>query len=124
MGFSRGLLQRFRLQPVRHGACSTWGRRLAATGTVAYSVAARSLVSALIPRERLNAANGRLELARSAAFTAGPALAGGLIGWAGAGVAFGFAAALSVCASPGRDAGRHARPGLGRRRDGDVRRAA
>jgi predicted MFS family arabinose efflux permease len=71
---------------------------IGATGTVAYSVAAPSLVPSLVPRDGLNVANGRLELARSAAFTAGPALAGGLIGWAGAGVAFGFAAALSIVA--------------------------
>ena len=69
-----------------------------AAGTVAYSVAAPSLVPSLVPREALSAANGRLELARSAAFTAGPAVAGGLIGWAGSGVAFGFAAALSLLA--------------------------
>ncbi len=34
----------------------------AATGTVAFSVAAPALVPALVPRERLAAANGRLEL--------------------------------------------------------------
>jgi predicted MFS family arabinose efflux permease len=61
-------------------------------------VAAPSLVPSLVPREALNAANGRLELARSAAFTAGPALAGGLVGWAGGGMAFGVATALSVLA--------------------------
>ena len=71
---------------------------LGAAGTVAYSVAAPSLVPALVPAGALSTANGRLELARSAAFTAGPALAGGLIGWAGAGLAFGFAAALSILA--------------------------
>jgi predicted MFS family arabinose efflux permease len=71
---------------------------IGAAGTVAYSVAAPSLVPSLVPRESLSVANGRLELARSAAFTAGPALAGGLVGWAGAGLAFGFAAALSIFA--------------------------
>src|SRR5215212_5565198 len=54
---------------------------LGAAGTVAYSVAAPSLVPALVPGEALSAANGRLELARSVAFTAGPALAGGLVAW-------------------------------------------
>ena len=49
---------------------------LAAVGTVAFSVAAPSLVPALVPAEGLARANGRLELARSAAFAAGPALAG------------------------------------------------
>jgi predicted MFS family arabinose efflux permease len=71
---------------------------IGAAGTVAYSVAAPSLVPALVPRVALNVANGRLELARSAAFTSGPALAGGLVGWAGGGLAFGFAAALSIVA--------------------------
>jgi predicted MFS family arabinose efflux permease len=67
-----------------------------ATGTVAYSVAAPSLVPALVPSQALSSANGRLELARSVAFTAGPALAGGLIAWLGAGPTFGLAAALST----------------------------
>src|SRR5688572_1428673 len=71
---------------------------IGATGTVAYSVAAPSLVPALVPRETLAAANGRLELARSAAFAAGPALAGALVGWLGATPAFTLAAALSTAA--------------------------
>jgi predicted MFS family arabinose efflux permease len=71
---------------------------LGASGTVAYSVAAPSLVPALVPRAALAAANGRLELARSAAFAAGPALAGALVGLTGGGFAFGVAAALSVAA--------------------------
>lgn len=71
---------------------------IGATGTVAYSVTAPSLVPALVPRESLAAANGRLELARSAAFSAGPALAGALVGWTGAAPAFGVAAVLSTCA--------------------------
>jgi MFS family permease len=70
----------------------------AATGTVAFSVAAPALVPALVPRERLAAANGRLELARSAAFAAGPAVAGALVSWAGASIAFVLAAALSALA--------------------------
>jgi predicted MFS family arabinose efflux permease len=71
---------------------------IGATGTVAYSVAAPSLVPALVPRDALAAANGRLELARSAAFAAGPALAGALVGWLGATPAFALAAALSTAA--------------------------
>src|SRR5687767_13000251 len=71
---------------------------IGATGTVAYSVAGPSLVPALVPRENLAAANGRLELARSAAFAAGPALAGALVGWTGATPAFALAAALSTAA--------------------------
>jgi predicted MFS family arabinose efflux permease len=71
---------------------------IGATGTVAYSVAAPSLVPALVPSQALGSANGRLELARSVAFTAGPALAGGLIAWIGAGPTFGLAAAISTAA--------------------------
>jgi len=69
-----------------------------AVGIVGFSVAAPSLVPALVPREALAQANGRLELARSAAFAAGPALAGALVGWAGASAAFTIAAMLSVTA--------------------------
>ncbi len=67
-----------------------------ASGTVGFSVAAPALVPALVPREALGAANSRLALARSAAFAAGPALAGALVSWAGAGTAFALATALSV----------------------------
>src|SRR6187431_3382039 len=44
---------------------------LGAVGTVAFSVAAPALVPALVPREQLGRANGRLELARAAAFAGG-----------------------------------------------------
>jgi predicted MFS family arabinose efflux permease len=71
---------------------------LGAVGTVGFSVAAPALVPALVPREALALANGRLELARSAAFTAGPALAGALVAWAGASAAFVLAAVLSAAA--------------------------
>ena len=71
---------------------------IGAAGTVAYSVTAPALVPALVPREALAAANGRMELARSAAFAAGPALGGALVGWTGPVVAFGVAAALSTWA--------------------------
>ena len=71
---------------------------IGACGTVAYSVAAPALVPALVPQHALAAANGRLELARTLAFAAGPAIAGALVGWAGGGPAFGVAAALSLCA--------------------------
>ena len=71
---------------------------IGAVGTVGFSVAAPSLVPALVPREALARANGRLELARSAAFAAGPALAGALVGWAGASAAFTIAAMLSAAA--------------------------
>ena len=69
-----------------------------ASGTVGFSVAAPALVPALVPRDRLGAANSRLELARSAAFAAGPALAGALVSWAGASAAFVLATVLSAAA--------------------------
>ncbi|RKT24811.1 putative MFS family arabinose efflux permease [Paraburkholderia sp. RAU2J] len=71
---------------------------IAATGTVAYNVAAPSLVPSLVPREAYASANGRLELARSVAYSAGPAVGGLLVGWIGAGWAYGCAAALSALA--------------------------
>ena len=67
-----------------------------AVGTVAFSVSAPALVPALVPREAMARANGRLELARSAAFAGGPALAGSLVAWAGASSAFVLAALLSA----------------------------
>ena len=71
---------------------------IGAVGTVGFMVAAPALVPALVPREALARANGRLELARSAAFAGGPALAGALVAWLGAPVAFVLAAMLSACA--------------------------
>ncbi len=71
---------------------------MAAVGTVAFSVAAPSLVPALVEVDGLAKANGRLELARSAAFAAGPALAGALIAWTGASAAFVLSGMLSVAA--------------------------
>ncbi len=71
---------------------------IGASGTVGFSVAAPALVPALVPREQLGAANSRLELARSAAFAAGPALAGALVSWSGASMAFVVATVLSVLA--------------------------
>jgi MFS family permease len=65
---------------------------------VGFSVAAPALVPALVPRELLGRANSRLELARSAAFASGPALAGALVAWAGAPSAFVLAAVLSLSA--------------------------
>jgi predicted MFS family arabinose efflux permease len=70
-----------------------------AAGTVAYSVGAPALVPSLVRSEALPTANGRIELARTAAFAAGPALGGALAGWIGGGCAFGAAAALSLCAA-------------------------
>ena len=53
---------------------------------------------ALLPAADLARANSRLELARSAAFAAGPALAGALVAWAGASAAFVLATLLSGAA--------------------------
>jgi predicted MFS family arabinose efflux permease len=71
---------------------------IAVCGTVAYSVAAPSLVPSLVSSQSLPAANARIELARTVAFASGPALGGVLVGWVGAAPAFGFAASLSLMA--------------------------
>ncbi|WP_088279194.1 MFS transporter [Ideonella sp. A 288] len=71
---------------------------IGAAGTVGFSVAAPAWVPALVPREALAAANGRLELARSVAFAAGPAAAGALVSWAGGPPAFVLATGLSTLA--------------------------
>ncbi len=70
----------------------------AVCGTVAYSVAAPALVPSLVGPQLLPAANARIELARTVAFASGPALGGALVGWLGAGPAFGCAALLSALA--------------------------
>lgn len=69
-----------------------------ATGTVVFSVAAPALVPGLVARADFGAANTRLELARSLAFTAGPGLAGVVVTWLGGGTAFIVAAVLSLVA--------------------------
>ena len=71
---------------------------IAVCGTVVYSVAAPALVPSLVSPQLLPDANARIELARTIAFAAGPALGGVLVGWLGAAPAFGFAAALSMIA--------------------------
>jgi predicted MFS family arabinose efflux permease len=71
---------------------------IGAVGTVGFSVAAPALVPALVPAALLGRANGQLELARSAAYAGGPALAGALVAWAGASSAFILAAVLSAAA--------------------------
>lgn len=68
---------------------------VAVCGTVTFSVTAPSLVSALVSAQMLPAANARIELARTTAFAAGPALGGVLVGWTGVATAFGVAAILS-----------------------------
>jgi len=72
---------------------------IGATGTVGFSVAAPALVPQLVPQGALARANARLELARSAAFAAGPAVGGALVAWAGASPAFVCATALSTLAT-------------------------
>jgi len=67
-----------------------------ATGTVVYSVAAPALVALLINKDDLLTANRRLEIARSIAFSAGPAVGGVLAGWASGMYAFLAAFALSL----------------------------
>lgn len=69
---------------------------IGAIGTVGFSVAAPALVTSLAPRSALGRANARLELARSMAFAAGPALAGALVSWAGASTAYVLGAVLSA----------------------------
>jgi predicted MFS family arabinose efflux permease len=70
----------------------------AAVGTVGFSVSAPSLVPALVARDNLAKANGRLELARSMAFAGGPAMAGALIAWMGASTSFVLSLMLSLAA--------------------------
>ncbi|MCR0982900.1 MFS transporter [Roseomonas populi] len=71
---------------------------LGAAGTVAQGVAAPAILPALVPRAGLAMANRSLELGRSLAFAAGPALGGALIGWLGTGPAYGLAIGLSLIA--------------------------
>jgi predicted MFS family arabinose efflux permease len=71
---------------------------IGACGTVAYSVAAPALVPALVKSDFLPVANGRIELARTTAFAAGPALGGALVGWIGGEPAFAVATGLSLTA--------------------------
>ena len=71
---------------------------LGAVGTVSYSVAAPALLPSLVPRDQLGSANRWLELARSAAFAAGPAIGGAVVGWTGAPSAYVGATVLSLLA--------------------------
>ncbi|NMK48763.1 MFS transporter [Achromobacter sp. Bel] len=72
---------------------------LGAVGTVAYNVAAPALVPRLVPASELASANRWLELARSSAFSAGPAAGGALVGWMGAPIAYVIATTLSLLAA-------------------------
>lgn len=87
-------------------------------GTVVVSVAAQAIVPQLVAAGDLSLANARIELARTSAFAAGPALGGALVGWWGGDVAFALAAFLSLAAigfvaripDAGRPAPRGTRP--------------
>ncbi len=89
---------------------------LGAVGTVAYSVAAPALVPRLVAPGELASANRWLELARSAAFSAGPAAGGALVGWMGAPSAYVLATALSLLAALLLAGLPHDAPGPARRR--------
>ncbi len=69
-----------------------------ACGTVVYSVAAPALVPSLVERAALPKANAFIELARTTAYAAGPALGGVLVGWIGVAPAFAVAFSLSLSA--------------------------
>jgi len=69
---------------------------VAAIGTVLYLVGAPALVPALVEPPERASANARIELMRTVAVAAGPAMAGVLIERAGAAGAFGAAAAMSA----------------------------
>jgi predicted MFS family arabinose efflux permease len=71
---------------------------VAVCGTVVFSVAAPALIPALVPAALLSGANTRIELARTLAFAAGPALGGAIVGWSGGAAAFAVAALLSLAA--------------------------
>jgi predicted MFS family arabinose efflux permease len=72
---------------------------IAVCGTVMFSIAAPALVPSLVAAKALPVANSRIELARTIAYAAGPALGGILVGWIGAAIAFAVAALLSVAAA-------------------------
>jgi predicted MFS family arabinose efflux permease len=92
-----GMLAAVLLDRLSFGGLAALGF-IGAVGTVAFSVAAPALVPALVPRDALAQANGRLELARSTAYVGGPAIGGALVSWAGASAAFVLAAMLSLAA--------------------------
>ncbi|MDP3339750.1 MFS transporter [Frigidibacter sp.] len=72
---------------------------IGAVGTVCYSVAVPAIIPSIVPRAQLADANRWLELVRSAAFAAGPALGGALVGWTGASAAYVLATVLSLLAA-------------------------
>ena len=89
---------------------------LGAVGTVAYNVAAPALVPRRVAPAGLASANRWLELARSTAFSAGPAAGGALVGWMGAPSAYVLATVLSLLAALLLAGLPHDTPGLAPRR--------
>jgi predicted MFS family arabinose efflux permease len=79
-------------------ALLAWLGFVGAAGTVVYNVTVPGMVPLLVDRAALPLANGRLELARSVAFTAGPGLAGLLYSAAGGPVAYALALLGSLAA--------------------------
>ncbi|QEI06754.1 MFS transporter [Pigmentiphaga aceris] len=79
-------------------AALAWLGFVGAAGTVVYNVTVPGMVPLLVDRPSLPQANGRLELARSIAFTAGPGLAGLLFSAVGAPLAYVLALLLSLAA--------------------------
>lgn len=69
-----------------------------AIGTVCYNVAAPALIPAIVPRAQLADANRWLELARSLAYSGGPAIGGAIVAWTGASLAYVAATTLSLLA--------------------------
>ncbi|MEQ5055919.1 MFS transporter [Klebsiella michiganensis] len=67
-----------------------------ATGTVIYSVTAPALVATLVGKSDLISANRHMEIARSIAYTAGPAVGGMLAGFSSGIFAFFIASLLSI----------------------------
>lgn len=65
-------------------------------GTLIFSVAAPALLPKIVRPTELPVVNRWLELARSAAFVAGPPLGGALVGWTGASLAFLVAMSASI----------------------------
>ncbi len=65
-------------------------------GIVIYSVASPALVALFVIKEQLINANRSIEIAKSVAFTAGPALGGILAGYFSGGLAFILAFLLSI----------------------------
>lgn len=71
---------------------------IGAVGTVCFTVTAPAIIPSIVTRDELGNANRWIELGRSAAFVAGPALGGALVSWTGASVAFVAATSLSLLA--------------------------